>query len=146
MRDFLTILMLASTAVVSAAEPGDWWNPEWQFRTTVERPAPYRDEAVRPVEVAVDFARLLDKAGIGGQFDPDSLRVVQRDAAGTPHEVPSVWRTEFNARLGVEQGYLSWFAQPPQKRVRTLLPERPEGASHKRLPTPFSAVLRVFRT
>jgi hypothetical protein len=117
MRDFLTILMLASTAVISAAEPGDWWNPEWQFRTTVERPAPYRDEAVRPVEVAVDFARLLDQAGIAGKLDPDSLRVVERDANGSSCEVPSVWRTEFNARLGVEQGYLSWFAQPQPGRV-----------------------------
>ena len=38
MRDFLTILMVASTPMVSAAEPPDWWNPQWQFRTMVERP------------------------------------------------------------------------------------------------------------
>ena len=112
MRDLLTILMVASSPMVSASEPPDWWNPQWQFRTTVERPAPDREVTVRPVEVAVDFAGLLSEAGVAGTFDPDSLRVVQRDADGTPHEVPSVWRTEFNARLGVEQGYLTWFVNP----------------------------------
>lgn len=134
MRNFVTILILALAAVVSAAEPGDWWNPQWQFRTTVERPTPYRDEAVRPVEVAVDFARLLSQAGA---FDPNSLRVVERDADGSAREVPSVWRTEFNARLGVEQGYLCWFAEPPQKGVGSLFPERPVGCFAQLTPDPF---------
>lgn len=70
MRNFLTILIMASTAMGSATEPADWWNPQWQFPTTVERPAPYRDGALRPVEVAVDFARLLSEAGLAGVFRP----------------------------------------------------------------------------
>lgn len=117
MRNCLTILIVALTTVGSAAEPTGWWNPRWRFRTTVERPAPYRDGAVRPIEVAVDFARLLKQAGIAGEFDPDSLRGTLRDADGTPREVPSSWRTEFNVRLGVEQGYLTWLTKLQPGRV-----------------------------
>ena len=95
-----------------ADESPDWWNPQWRFRTTVERPTPYRDKAVRPVEVVVDFARLPDQAGLPGAVDPNSLRVIQREANGVRHEFPSAWRTEFNAELGIEQSYLTWFAKP----------------------------------
>lgn len=106
------ILAIAAASQAPAAEPPAWWNPQWRFRTTVERPTPDRDEVPRPVEVVVDFARLLDRAGVAGTFDPVSLRVVQRDASGAAREVPSAWRTEFNAERGIEQGYLTWLAQP----------------------------------
>jgi len=71
------------TAAVAAGEPS-WWNPQWRLRTTVTRPAPYRDAAVRPVEVAVDLDRLLKLAGIPGPFDPASLRVVERGRGTGP--------------------------------------------------------------
>ena len=106
------ILAVAAASLASAAEPPAWWNPQWRFRTTVECPTPDRDEVPRPVEVVVDFPRLLDRAGVAGTFDPGSLRVVQCDAAGAAREVPSKWRTEFNAERGIEQGYLTWLAQP----------------------------------
>lgn len=110
MRSLVIILAVATASLVSAAEPPGWWNPQWRFRTTVQRATPSREEAVRPAEVVVDFARLLAQAGLSGAVDSHSLRIVQRDASGTPHEIPSVWRTEFNPELGVEQGYLTWFA------------------------------------
>ncbi len=98
-------LVLCATA--SAAEKAAWWNPRWRMRTTVSRPAPYRDEAPRPVEVAIDFPLLLKKAGVEGEFDPASVRVVERG-----REIPSAWRTELDARKGRQQGYVAWTAAP----------------------------------
>ena len=89
-----TIILFTVISCVTAGpkdEPG-WWNADWQFRTTVTRPTPYRDDAERPVEVVVDFQRLLERAGISGAWDPASVRVVER---GTGAEVPVACRTEF---------------------------------------------------
>jgi len=116
-RIMSAMLVVAWGSVVSGAEPGDWWNPQWRFRTVVERPAPDRDEAVRPVEAVLDPNALLSRAGVSESVDPDSVRVVQRDAQGVRREVPSAWRTEFNAERGVEQGYLAWFARPVAARA-----------------------------
>ena len=67
------ILAGISAAAATAADDSPWWNAKWQFRTTVTRSAPYRDSSVRPVEVAVDFARLIEcrptaeqNVGVGG--------------------------------------------------------------------------------
>ena len=72
----LCVLVVCSS--VSAEGGGAWLNPRWRYRTTVTRPTPYRDETPRPVEVAVDFPLLLERGGVSGQFDPGSLRVVER--------------------------------------------------------------------
>lgn len=100
------------SSVSGASELPAWWNAHWRFRTIVERPAPDRDEVPRPVEVVVDFPALLDRAGVAGTFDPNSVRVIQRDAAGSPQEVPSAWRMEINAERGIDEGYLTWMAHP----------------------------------
>ncbi|MDD4270349.1 MAG: hypothetical protein PHO07_09290 [Pirellulales bacterium] len=107
----LCVLWIGSAAALPG-EPAEWWNPEWRLRTTVERPAPYGSEVARPVEVAVDFARLLEKAGLPGKFAPGSLRVVERDSSGKPSERPSAWRTQFDPERGTWQGYVAWIAQP----------------------------------
>mgnify|MGYP001252837513 CR=1 FL=1 len=68
-----------------AAEGSPWWDPAWHFRTTVTRPAPSHDASPRPVEVVIDFPALLAKAGVAGEFDPASLRVVDpRNATPLP--------------------------------------------------------------
>jgi len=84
------------------------------MRTTVTRPTPYRDETPHPVEVAVDVPLLLERAGISGEFDPASLRVIERDIEGQGREVPFAYRTEFDARKRCEQTYLTWFAHPKE--------------------------------
>ncbi|MBM4083293.1 MAG: hypothetical protein FJ272_00720, partial [Planctomycetes bacterium] len=101
----LCLLVVCSAAM--AQDAASWWNPKWRFRTTVTRPTPHRDAAPRPVEVAVDFLRLLERAGVSGQFDPASLRVVERGV-----EAPSVWRMDLDAETGRERGYLAWLSQP----------------------------------
>ncbi len=108
------IAVCAVTACAMAAtHPPGWWHPRWRLRTTVTRPTPYRDEAPRPVEAAVDFPLLLKRAAVRGQFDPASLRVIERTAEGQRgREVPFAYRTEFDAREGREKAYLAWIAQP----------------------------------
>ena len=72
----------------SAAIAGEWWNPRWRYRTRVSRPAPYRDASPRPVEAALDLPLLLDKAGVTGELDPASVRLVERG-----RELPFAWRS-----------------------------------------------------
>ncbi|MEA3401460.1 MAG: LamG domain-containing protein [Armatimonadota bacterium] len=110
-----TLWALTSCCAVLAVGNGDWWNPRWRFRTTVTRPGPYRDDAVRPVEVAVDFPLLLQRAGVDGEFDPASVRVVERRRAGGPGDatqVPFVRRTELDPETRRPRSYLAWMATP----------------------------------
>ncbi len=109
-----TAILCALTAcsVATAADEGGWWNPDWHFRTTVARSTPWRDDAPRPVEVAIDFPLLLERGGIAGQFDPGSLRIVERADDGPGREVPFACRAEFDARVGRQQSYLTWIARP----------------------------------
>lgn len=108
----LCVLAGLSAAAATAADDAPWWNPRWQFRTTVTRSAPDRDDRAGPVEVAVDFARLIQCAGLTGQVDPVSLRVVARGAAPGSEPVPFAWRTECSAVENRQQAYLAWFARP----------------------------------
>ena len=64
------------------------------------------------MEVAIDFPLLLERGGIAGQFDPGSLRVVERADDGSGREVPFACRPEFDARAGRQQSYLTWIARP----------------------------------
>ena len=97
-----------------ADKPAAWWNAGWRYRTTVQRLTPCHDSAARPVEAAVDFPLLLRKAGIEGQFDPASVRIVARDANGQAKETPFARRTEYDARCQRKQSYLAWLAKPRQ--------------------------------
>ena len=105
----------------SASSPKDdanpWWDSSCRMRTTITRPTPYRDDTPRPVEVAVDFPLLLERAGIVGEFDPASLRVIERGSEGTERETPFAYRTEFDARRRCEQTYLTWFARPKKGKI-----------------------------
>ena len=100
-----TAILCALTAcsVATAADEGGWWNPDWHFRTTVGRSPPWRDDAPRPVEVAVDFPLLLQRGGIAGQFDPGSLRVVEQADDGSGREVPFACRPENTPQRGASR-------------------------------------------
>ncbi len=62
----------------AASEPASWWNSDWHYRTTVSRTTPWRDDTPRPVELAIDFPLLIQQGNVAGQFDPESVRVVER--------------------------------------------------------------------
>ncbi|MBM4039698.1 MAG: LamG domain-containing protein [Planctomycetes bacterium] len=106
MRAWLGLVVLGFAAAIGA-EAGSWWGPQWRLRTTVVRPAPYRDGVPRPVEVAVDFPLLLKQAYVSGEFDPASVRVVERGA-----EAPFALRSEVDPADGRERRYLAWVTRP----------------------------------
>jgi len=89
-----------------------WWNPDWQFRTTIIRSTPWRDGTPRPVEAVVDLPLLLQRADVTGEFDPASIRIVERTADGSGREIPFARRMESDARTGRHQHYLTWIARP----------------------------------
>jgi len=107
----LAAWLVVGCSLAVAGEPAKWWNAAWCYRTTVVRPSPYRDGAPRPIEVAVDFPLLLQQAGVKGQFDPQSLRVVAR-ASGGARPAPFACRNELNVKEGRRQDYLTWIAEP----------------------------------
>ena len=111
----ITVAVLCVLTTCSAAISGDeesGWGADRRFRTSVVRATPWRDESPRPVEVAVDFPWLLQQGKIAGEFDPASLRMVERAGEGAGREVPYAWRAEFDARAGRLQHYFSWIARP----------------------------------
>lgn len=91
------------------AAAGSWWLPECRYRTTVTRATPFRDDTPRPVEVAIDFPLLLQRAGIERKFDPATVRVVE---PATGRRLPCALRTEWDPRTHREVGYLTWWARP----------------------------------
>jgi hypothetical protein len=101
----------------SIPDASSWWDSGWRMRTTVTGSTPYRDDKPRVVEAAIDFPLLLERAGIPGEFDPASLRVIERDPEGIGREVPFAYRTEFDARRRCEQTYLTWFAHPKDGQI-----------------------------
>ncbi|MHB8898116.1 MAG: LamG-like jellyroll fold domain-containing protein [Thermoguttaceae bacterium] len=110
------LLASALSATASDAEAGEsggrWWNGDWRFRTTVARATPWRDDRPRPVEAAIDLELLLERAGIAGQFDPGSVRVIEPGGSGAGREIPAALRSEIDAGTGLERSYVAWIAEP----------------------------------
>ncbi len=121
-RIFETVLCaLISVLVVcpmaACGEPAPWWNAGWRFRTTLSNGTASRDDAFAPTEAVIDFPALLKQAGISGEFDPGSLRIIERSGKEPVREAPFAYRSEFNAAKGREEVYLSWFAHPRTRQV-----------------------------
>jgi hypothetical protein len=82
------------------------------MRTTVSRITPYRDDVSHAAEVAIDFPMLMERAGVDGRFDPNSLRVVCRNAQEGPQAVPFALRTEPGPTKDRTQHVLAWTVRP----------------------------------
>ena len=82
------------------------------MRTTVRCITPYRDDAPRVAEAAIDFPRLLTNAGVEGKFDPQSLRVVCRNGQEGPQAVPFALRTEADSNGNQACHVLAWTMRP----------------------------------
>ena len=112
---FSFVLVFCQIAVFG--EPAPWWNVGWRFRTTVSNNIPSRDDSSTPTEVVVDFPMLLEQIDIPGEFDPGSLRIIERGGNAPGREVPFAYRSDFNAVKGREETYLSWLAHPQANQV-----------------------------
>jgi hypothetical protein len=114
---FALAFILLACQITVCGEPVPWWNAKWRFRTTITDNVPSRNEVITPTEVVIDFPILLKQADIPGEFDPGSLRIIERNGRAPGQEVPFAYRTEFNAVKGREEAYLSWFAHRRPKQV-----------------------------
>jgi hypothetical protein len=114
---YALISVLVIFPIAACGAPAPWWNDGWRFRTTLSSGTPSRDDAFTPTEAIIDFPALLKQAGVTGEFDPGSLRIIERSGKEPVREVPFVYRNEFNALKGREQAYLSWFAHPQTRQV-----------------------------
>src|SRR5512134_620963 len=65
---------------VAVGEP--WWNTNWAYRVGIDVKANGFARENKPVEVDVNFTDLLNDLGDSGQFDPNSIRVVEINAGG----------------------------------------------------------------
>jgi hypothetical protein len=120
-------LLLVIGFALPAADSAAWWNKQWRLRTTVARSVPTRGGDRTPVETAIDFAPLIRASGVGGEFDPASLRVIESRSG---RELPFAWRTEFDARQGRARPYLTWFAEP-RNRYEIYFDTKGRGLSAK---------------
>ncbi len=114
---FALAFILLACQITVCDEPAPWWNAGWRFRTTVTDNIPSHDNVITPTEVVVDFPVLLKQAGIPGEFDPGSLRIIERNGGAPGREVSFAYRTEFNILKCREDAYLSWFAHRQPKQV-----------------------------
>lgn len=59
-----------------------WWNQQWSYRlpVTIDAAGTSRRDVV--ADVGVDFTAAWSALGVTGEFDPDSLRVVEVDSTG----------------------------------------------------------------
>jgi hypothetical protein len=114
---FVSVLEVCLSA--ASGEPVPWWNAGWRFRTTLTDNTRSRDDAMTPTEVAADFPTLLKRAGVAGEFDTGSLRIIERNGKEPAREVPFACRSEFNAIKGREEVYLAWLARRRTNQVNT---------------------------
>ncbi len=77
-----TTTTTGSTTTTTIPASGDWAEPAHDYRIPVTVGAAGTARADRPAIVAVDFGAALAQAGASGVFGPDTLRVVEVDAAG----------------------------------------------------------------
>jgi len=108
---FSTLLLLTGCSELFTALkplPPDWWNQKWRYRLSVDFPAGIDDKAVT---VFMNFTELAEAAGIKGEFDLNSPRVIETAADNQPgREIPHI----FEERLGENGGwgYVSWLKNP----------------------------------
>ena len=60
----------------------DWWDTQWDYRTSVDVSADAVERSNALARVEVDFTATLSSLGVSGTFDTSSLRVVEVDDSG----------------------------------------------------------------
>lgn len=78
----LAVVLVVQGRARPADAAGSWWSPGHAARVAVTVGAGDAARQDKVVDVALDGAALLAAAGVGGTFDPDSVRVLQVDATG----------------------------------------------------------------
>ena len=108
-RLMIAVLCAAAQAATGGETP--WHHSALRYRLRVRRAAPWRGDAPRPIELAVDFPRLLARAGLGAKAHATDLHVVEADTA---RAVPCAVRGQRGAAAEADRPYLAWMARPRQ--------------------------------
>src|SRR5262245_18699585 len=69
-------------AVLSATTVVPWWDAQWTYRLSITVSANGYKRTDKPVEVPLNFTSILSGLGQSGDFDPNSLRVLEVDGVG----------------------------------------------------------------
>ena len=73
----------SAVATLTVAGAGEWWNQQWGHRLPILVAANGYARTDGIVEAAVSFTDAFSQAGAPGTLDPESIRVVEVNAAGT---------------------------------------------------------------
>ncbi|MBM4079572.1 MAG: hypothetical protein FJ278_07725, partial [Planctomycetes bacterium] len=95
------------------AQSCKWWNADWRCRALVKVDAGTLERVDYPVELALNFTKLLKDANVEGAFDPQSVRVVEYAADGAlVGELPSQFdpSAKFDAKQNAA-GNVVWLAK-----------------------------------
>ena len=74
----------SNNATLSVIEPIDipWWNTTYNFRVPITVNAASYERYEKPVDVSLDFTRMLSVLGQTGTFAENSIRIVEIDSQG----------------------------------------------------------------
>ena len=70
----------------------DWWDTQWNYRTSVDVGADGMARTDALARVDVDFTATLSSLGVSGTFDTSSLRVVEVDDSGAPIDASAAFQ------------------------------------------------------
>ncbi len=76
----LIIFILLTLFEVSAFAQSNWWNPTFSFRVPLK--VEFSEAVNKPVELPINFTKLMKDAGSSGAFNSSSIRVIETDESG----------------------------------------------------------------
>jgi hypothetical protein len=77
------LLVFQPSAASTEADPAGWWDRNWHYRVAFSVGPGDFELLNYPVELELDFTRLMaGSGGPGGAFSPDSIRIIRYDGTG----------------------------------------------------------------
>jgi uncharacterized membrane protein len=80
----ISLVILSNNQTLSENYNDEWWNSSWNFRFRIDVNTSDYSRDDWPVEYAVNFTQILETLNITGEFDNNSIRVIEYNASGSP--------------------------------------------------------------
>jgi hypothetical protein len=89
-----------------------WWNKEWNYRVLIEAKSGKNIRTDYPIEISLNFSDLLKSREITGEFDTNSIRVIESKGESKIEEIPYQFDSApaFNIKFNAE-GNVTWIAK-----------------------------------